>query len=107
MSVKLSGHQGPERLLDALPARTDDLHMAPQGLELRRRGLHYRLYARIHHRVAQIGRPGDVEAFDIIVAGCEVRPRLARQREAVPVVAAGDRVQDERGITHRAREGPR
>src|SRR5439155_13833529 len=104
--VELRGDERRERLLEVLPARIDDLHVATERLELGGGVTGQLEYLGLDAREPEVGRPGDVETMDVARARVDVRAGLARQRLAVAVVAARDHVEHGRGIAHAAREWP-
>src|SRR5207249_12073028 len=59
---------GPEERLRIRPARVDDFDVAAERLELRGGGAGVLDDTRVHARVAEVGRPGDVEPLDPAVA---------------------------------------
>ena len=101
--VELGGHDGPEDFLAVLPSGVDDFHVAAERLELGRRVLAERLDGGIDGGVAEVRRPRDVQALDLLVARAHVRARLTRQRVTVAIVGAGDHVEGQRRVAH----GPR
>ena len=103
---RLAGGQRAEHLLRVVPRRHHHLDVAAERLEPRRRVRAEIGHFRLDAGVAQVGRPGDGQARDSLVAGGEEGIGGGGQRVPIAIVGAGERVQHQGGIAHRPRHGP-